>query len=79
MTDRYIFCPFAIETLGPFGEEACVLVKDLGRRLFLATGEPRSTSFLVQRISVAVQRGNAASVLATVPQSSKFHEIYLIN
>jgi len=57
----------------------CALAKDIGRRLFLATGELRCTSFLVQRVSDAVQRGNAASVLATVPQSSKFHEIYLIN
>jgi hypothetical protein len=74
--NQYTFCPFAVETLGPFGEEALSLTRDLGRRQFEATGERRSTAFLFQRISIAIQRGNAASVLATIPPSSKIHEIY---
>ena len=39
-------------------------LKDLGRRVAQTT-EERSTTFLLQRLSVAVQRGNAASVLGT--------------
>ena len=34
--------------------------------------EPRSTTFLRQRLSVAVQRGNAACILGTLRGSSKF-------
>jgi len=75
---HYKFVPFGVETLGPFGTEALALVKDLGRRIRMATGEPRSESFLLQRISLAIQRGNAACVLATIPQYSKLHEIYHI-
>jgi hypothetical protein len=30
----YNFVPFAVETLGPFGDEALDLVKDLGRRIY---------------------------------------------
>lgn len=78
VTDIYKFCPFGVETLGPFGEEALDLVKDLGSRLHVATREPRSKSFLVQRISLAIQRGNAACVLATIEHTSKFNEIYLL-
>jgi hypothetical protein len=74
----YKFCPFGVETFGPFGEEALDLVKDLGKRLFDATKEPRSRSYLVQRISIAIQRGNAACVLATIPHSSKLNEIYIL-
>jgi hypothetical protein len=48
VTNDYIFCPFAVETIGPFGDEARALVRELGKRLFIATGEPRSKSFLVQ-------------------------------
>ena len=77
-TDLYKFSPFGVETMGPFGEEALDLVNDLGKRLFGATKEPRSRSFLVQRISIAIQRGNAACVLATIPFSSKLNEIYII-
>ena len=65
-----------METLGPFGDEAQKLIKELGRRLYVCSGEPRSTAFLIQRISLAIQRGNAASVFATIPLSSKFHEIF---
>jgi hypothetical protein len=42
--------------------------------------ESRSTSYLSQRISIAVQRGNAASVLGTIEDSSndKLEEIFYI-
>jgi len=62
--------------MGSFGEEALDLVKDLGRRLHTATGEPRSRSFLVQRISLAIQRGSAICVLVTIPQYTKLNEIF---
>ena len=61
----YIFYPVAIETLGPWGESATELCRDLGARLARVTGEARSLTFLKQRISVAIQRGNAISVVNT--------------
>ena len=66
----HIFIPVAIESLGSWNAEGEQLVKDLGRRLTAVTGEPRETSFLFQRISIAVQRGNAAAVLGTLPQQN---------
>lgn len=64
----YIFTPVAIETLGTWGQEANSLCQEIGARLARETGDLRSTAFLRQRISLAVQRGNAASVLGTMPQ-----------
>ena len=61
----YIFYPVAIETLGPWGESASELCRDLGARLARVTGEAGSLAFLKQRISVAIQRGNAISVVNT--------------
>ena len=58
--------PFSVETLGVFGEEARSPVRDVGRRLCAATGDPREPSYLRQRISVAIQRGNAASIRGTL-------------
>jgi hypothetical protein len=72
----YIFCPVAVETLGTFGEEALQFIKELGRRIRNETGDQRQTAFLFQRISIAVQRGNAASILATIPPSQKSTEIF---
>jgi hypothetical protein len=71
LPNQYLFCPFAVETLGTFGEEALELVSELGRRLRNTTGDPREKTWLIQRISVAIQRGNAASVLATIPPTSR--------
>jgi len=62
-----IFMPIAIETLGTWGPSAEELCKDIGSRLSVITGEPRSSQFLKQRLSLAVQRGNAAAVSGTAP------------
>ena len=62
----YCFIPVVVETLGVFGPEARGLVKDLGRRIAHATLEPLSTHYLRQRISVAVQRGNAVAILGSI-------------
>ena len=75
LSGLYRLCPFAVETLGPFGEEARDLVKELGRRIHTLSGEPRSHSFLVQRISIAIQRGNAAAVLGSIPSSPNLEDI----
>jgi hypothetical protein len=62
--------PKAIETSGVWGEQAIELVKEIGRRIAASTHEPRSTVFFRQRLSVAVQRGNAYCVLGTLPTST---------
>ena len=64
-TQQYEVIPIAIETLGSSGCSATSFVEALGRRIMQATGDPRSTMFLRQRISIAIQRGNAASILGT--------------
>jgi len=66
LTARYHFLPIAIETVGPVGKEGTLFVQELGRRISAITHEPRSLSFLWQRLSVAVQRGNVACVSGTV-------------
>ena len=43
-----------------------IFIKDLGCRLIQATGEEEATVRILQRISVTVQRGNAASVMGSL-------------
>jgi hypothetical protein len=59
------FVPAAIETSGVWGVHGLALVRELGRRIAAITHDSRSPSFLRQRLSVAIQRGNAFCVLAT--------------
>ena len=42
------------------------------------TVEPRSFQFLMQRLSVAIQRGNAACIIGTVPSSAGWDELFYI-
>ena len=62
----YSFQPIAFETSGSIGPDSMSFLKDLGRRIKMVTGEPQSFSFLMQRLSVAVQTGNAISVLGSL-------------
>ncbi|XP_047996131.1 uncharacterized protein LOC125233995 [Leguminivora glycinivorella] len=61
----YDFVPVAVETAGPWALEAKEFIRDLGRRLRDKGCDPRSGSYLVQQISLAIQRGNAAGVMGT--------------
>jgi len=71
----FLFAPVAIETLGTWGPSAIALCQDLGARIAQVTGDPRSLAFLKQRLSLAVQRGNAASVLGTHSQSMELQDL----
>ena len=66
LDSTYLFVPVAIETCGPFGPKAREFFQELGRRVKRATQEEKAHEYLMQRIAVAVQRGNAASVLGTM-------------
>ena len=65
LQSRYRFEPIAFETTGVMGKTSAKLITEIGRRITQKTGDKRETAWLRQRLSVAVARGNAASVLAT--------------
>ena len=59
------FVPVAIETSGAFGSAALELFTDIARRIRFVTLEVNAQPYLIQRISVALQQGNAAAILGT--------------
>ena len=65
LTDRYRFEPLAIETTGVFGKSTSKFASELGKRISARTGENREVAWLRQRISIAIAKGNALSILAT--------------
>ena len=66
----YSFTPVAIETLGAIGPMSLKFLRALGTRIMEQSGEVSSTSYLLQRLSVAVQRANAVSVMGTLSEPS---------
>jgi len=72
---KHTFVPLAFETLGAWGEHAINFTAELGRRLSLVSGDVRETFFLRQRLSIAIQRGNAIACLGTLPQKQQSSDI----
>ena len=68
LIDTVEFVPVAAETMGSWGPEGYELITELGRRIAEVKKEPLSAAYLLQRLSIAIQRGNAHCVLATCPQ-----------
>ena len=60
-----------------FGPRTTEFLKELGHRLRRVSGEANSFAYLTQRLSVAVQRGNATSVLGTVKVDSADEEFFV--
>ena len=58
--------PVAIETLGAIGSKSLAFIRDLGYRMKQRTGEERALTYLLQRLSVAIQRGNSASAMGSI-------------
>ena len=57
------FVPIAVGSSGVFGPRSLVFMKELGRRLRYQTGKEKATTYVIQRLSIDIQRGNAISIL----------------
>lgn len=78
IVEDYLFVPFSVETLGPWSESTKKFTKDIGRRLIERSGDRRAAAFLTQRISLAIQRGNSAAAMGTLPMGSSLDEMFYI-
>jgi len=68
IANSHSFVPVVIESAGTWNHQAVELVHELGRRMTAVTEDTREATYLFQRMSVALQRGNACGLL---PQ--RFH------
>jgi hypothetical protein len=70
ISSNYVFKGLAFETLGPWCKEAIDFTNVIGNRLIAESGDSRSKKFLFETISLVIQRGNAASIRSTFPDSA---------
>ena len=64
LAEAHQFEPIAVETMGVYGESTGVIIRAIGRRLVEATGDPREAHWFRQNLAIAIQRGNAFSILS---------------
>ena len=62
----YSFTPVAIETLGAMGKRSLAFGRELGHRVMQCSGKVKARTYLLQRLSVALQRVNTVSVMGSV-------------
>ena len=62
----YFFQPVALENTSAVGPDSVLFMKVFRIRIRRVIGEVRSFVFLMQKLSVGVQTGNAISVLGTL-------------
>ena len=63
LVGNFHFQPVAFETTGCCGPSTSSFVKELGRKVIEASGDPLEAVWLRQKISLAIARGNATSIL----------------
>ena len=59
LANGYEVIPVAMETMGPMNPSGADFINGIGRQIALHTRDQRETSFLWQRLSIALQRFNA--------------------
>jgi hypothetical protein len=77
ISSNYVFKGLAFETLGPWCKETIDFINVIGNRLIAESGDSKSKNFLFERISLAIQRGNAASIRGTFPDSAFLSDIFV--
>ena len=76
INNGYIFQPVALEVQGSLGESNEISIRRLAKMLCRSHDDHPAGSFLKQRISMALQIGNAACVLETVSDRDVFEEVH---
>ena len=73
-----VIASICVETMGPWGPNGLKFVCEVGIRISVESGKPKSIVFLMQAIGMAIQQGNAASVLGTVCKGQHLEEMYYL-
>src|SRR6218665_2898198 len=66
LLNTHVSVPLALETLGPINVTGQNFLRDLGRKLTTSTVDKRETCFLLQRLSVTIQRFNSVAFRGTL-------------
>ena len=79
LTDQgYLFQPLAFECQGGAGESTAKFVAELGKSMIHAKEEPNAAQYFRQRLSITLQKTNAACILGTLADDSILEEIFYV-
>ena len=68
LTPDFCVQPISVDVFGGMGESTAPFITELGAKIITKSGDKKAASFLKQRLSIAVQMGNSACILETLPE-----------
>ena len=68
LSPDYCVQPVSVDVFGGMGESTATFIAELGASIVVKSGDKNAASFLRQRLSIAVQIGNSACILETLPE-----------
>lgn len=68
-----------VENMSVWSIESEEWVNHLGKKLFALMTEPRSGHLFVQKIGLAIHRGNASRVLGSLTNGTYLEEVLMVN
>lgn len=74
----YKFIALSSETCGSWCQEMKAFINEVGRQMAMKTGDKRTIGHFKQIISLNIQRGNAASILGSLPDAAPMNEIFYL-
>jgi len=66
LQQTHLFATESVETMGSWNGGSINFVSTIGKKLTEVSGDPLETSYLFQRQSVSIQRGNVVSFAGTL-------------
>jgi Reverse transcriptase (RNA-dependent DNA polymerase) len=76
LPNNYIFMPLGFEVFGAWGFHTHKLIKEIGTKMTAKNGDIRSTTFLGQKLSIDLQKGNSMAIIATLPNTMSLDEVF---
>ena len=76
LLNNYHFIPVAIETFGAWGKQGLKFIKEIGKKISQKNNDKNATNHIIQALSMAVHRGNAASIMGTLGPQRKLDEYF---
>ena len=77
-SNNHILLAFAVETMGPWSSESITFIDKIGTQLQDISGDKRSKFYLIQRISMAIQRHNASRIMGTIPANKPLDQVFYL-
>ena len=68
LASDFLVQPISVDVFGGMGESTAYFIAKLGANIITKCDDKNAASFLKQRLGIAVQIGNSACVLETLPE-----------